>query len=812
MIRTSLFLDKDDREPKPYDSPSFSAFVEALAPDGKHIPTDLPKKKLGAFSPVEYIPGKRRGQRNILRVHVAALDIDNITPEQFATLLPCLQGLNSLIYTTYRHPKAFRQADSRYKLRVLVELSEPVSGDPRHWKNFWMRLNQRFAGLTDPSTKDVSRLFYGPFCAEGEEEEHFLFRFEGAPLNVEELKQKPLQIDVRVMASQSFAREMLGQLAKKLLRSTDPYQYWLGQCLNLVDKGEVYAEPGQRDIVTFKLACAIAEAFPHASAADVSKHFAPSIQLMTAIDIDCLTIEDVEEKVQRKQQEVLEEDINRAEEEEEQDRMALLKAFQGKRSTPYTQEELQGFANKQGCTIEDLRSRWVIQHKAAYYVYYNGEYYHHTKDDFASAALVRLAPAQTSGVQLRKMIGKEVVPLGPKELVDHYGTVVDSHVMSYIATNSAYDPQQNRLVESVATLRRDLRPTFDPVVDQWLRLLGGEHYAALQEWLAGTPLLYRASSALILIGKTGAGKGLLAAGLARLWSSLSPPTRLAEVLGTPFNAQLTTMPLVLADEALPSDFKGNGKTAELREFIQAAAHSLNQKYKPPSTLVGHIRLIIAANNENIFNIHEHFTPEDIEAIASRFCRVNVSEISKRYLETLGREQTTSMIYDDRIANHVLHLAVTYAPAANDRFIAGGQGVGTYEQLATMNPLNSLVFQWLVDALLNPTPVTSNPKAAGHFFVGAGEYLVNAKAIQATWEMYAPPGIDRCPTVRSIGLALSSCSSKRTQKIHPDFPNGAKVNFHKIRLDTLATWCHTHNYASREELKKALQKGKLAIVQ
>jgi len=165
--------------------------------------------------------------------------------------------------------------------------------------------------------------------------------------------------------------------------------------------------------------------------------------------------------------------------------------------------------------------------------------------------------------------------------------------------------------------------------------------------------LDRPAPALYLMGEAGAGKSLLAFGLARLWGQ--PPTTMRAALSS-FNASITRSPLVFADEKIPETWHGEPRTEELRELITTTEFEVNRKYQHPIVAKGSLRIICCANNMRLISAHEDFTPEDARALADRFLFVRPHPEARAWLERRGGQAfTEELVKGDRIARHALWL-------------------------------------------------------------------------------------------------------------------------------------------------------------
>src|SRR5690606_17437065 len=93
--------------------------------------------------------------------------------------------------------------------------------------------------------------------------------------------------------------------------------------------------------------------------------------------------------------------------------------------------------------------------------------------------------------------------------------------------------------------REQIQPRHDPDVARWLELIGGEQHDKLLDWLATVRDLTCPTAGLHRYGPEGAGKGMFAAAVARLWGA--NVTAYGDVTGN-FNAALRTCPVVFLDE------------------------------------------------------------------------------------------------------------------------------------------------------------------------------------------------------------------------------------------------------------------------
>jgi hypothetical protein len=328
-----------------------------------------------------------------------------------------------------------------------------------------------------------------------------------------------------------------------------------------------------------------------------------------------------------------------------------------------------------------------------------------------------------------------------------------------------------------------LTPRFDPQIDAWLRLLGGQYSEKLLDWMATVADLARPTCAIYLIGRKGAGKSMFAHGLSRLWSS-GGPTSALQVLGSNFNGGLVDCPLILADEALPARFGARAMSAEIREIIGSSSRPLLRKFLADARIEGSIRLVLAANHDRLLSEmmrHEDRSAADIEAVAERFLVVRAPpEAASFLLDIGGRQATEGWVDGDGIAKHALWLRRNRAVSTGGRWLVAGELADMSDALAVSGSVSGLVVEWIAKAIADPAkiaPVLGTPPG---FVVGDGRILVRAGFVSAYWETYIVG--QKTPTTHAIGSALASLAT-----IEGGFGKYRAVKYRDIRPDVIRAW-------------------------
>jgi len=746
------------------------------------------KLDVPAISPAEYAPGVHRLKSKVLAVHFCVLDLDKLDEDQIAAVNEKLQGYEYVLYTTWSH----HEKAPRWCVRVIIPFTRPVLG--AEWETFWPRMNHLFGGLCDPACKDQSRVYFipaAPAPPAGTEADAIFHHETGKPIDVDALLAAPAQ--TAAAGTETVARRDLEEMVKRLKRRQSAHHQKMGGALQAVLEGEPFADEGERDEMIFQVTSILVETWPKANAHTLASFFGTSIGKMSKISPGCPTIADVEAKIRRHQESVQREQAAKEQEQFEKRSATIKQAFANGRSHPYTDEELNRFAESAGCSRDAFTRRWIIQKAKSYYLYFNGGYLPPVTDsDMAVAALRDLAPAHSAGVNLWKVSARGDLALKtPPELMQSYGTVAGEIVVDLTASIAKFDDTTRIFYEAPCPLRK-LAPTYDHEVDEWLRWLAGEHFETLSDWIAVATDLRESCAAVYLDGVPGAGKTLLADGLARLWTE-EKPTPLEEAMSN-FNQSLSKCPFVLADETLPKDFRGRVRTAELRQFIQARSRPLSRKFLPNASMRGAIRLLITANNTELLVSGEALSMNDIQAIVDRIIYIYCPANSARYLRTVD---TRSFVTGDRIAKHALWLQEHRDVKAGKRFLVEGSDSSLHRTLTTSSGLRSAVCNWLVAFLLSPKNAETTTK--GLVRKHDGQLLATSRGLAQWWTLY--PTNEASPTAGRVSQALAGLS--KGPKIQLKDGEGRRTHYWVIDKENLVAWADRNGYATGDVIIEAL---------
>lgn len=650
---------------------------------------------------------------------LACIDFDCQTPEDVGRIEAMVDaaGFAHILYTTHSHmqscDKCHREQCIRF--RLILPLSRPV--DAAAWPSFYPNVQAIF-GRADPSTKDISRLFFLPSCPPWMSNAAYSrVQIEGNCLDVSVVQARPVgPPPPRPGFGGVVTREVVEQVGKALSRKADPYMVVMGRAIVQMCKGEPYAEQGERDNTTWAMACILAEQFPDADPGRLGNYFGPSLAVMTGTHV---TVENVIEKVSRHQEEV------RAANARPQDDRSLRIAhvYANGRNWGYTAEEVASWG--------DMANRWVLSSGDGFYLFFDGTYVGPFKGKYAEyAVLDYLSPA--THIPTMRLTKEGPVLASMRELLPVFGETMAGLEGSFLETRTRYDRDRKVLIQALAPMRV-IEPREHAAVARWLALLGGE---PLLDWLAVLPRLERAAPALFLCGASGVGKSLLACGLAALWGRGSG-VPMTEAMGS-FSAAITQCPLVVAEEALPKTFKGHARTEELRDLISRTEHTVTQKYRDNMTVRGALRIMLLANSQEA--IWGHFSPnsEDIKALSERIIYCEPSREAEALLLDMPYSERVAWA-THRIAEHTMWLAATRTVRSDGRFACLGRMGTMLDELQVGGGLRWQIFAWVHSFLQAPTACLSSVRqlrTQAPVTVWQGQVLVRAKEMHQYWKFHS----------------------------------------------------------------------------
>jgi len=341
-------------------------------------------------------------------------------------------------------------------------------------------------------------------------------------------------------------------------------------------------------------------------------------------------------------------------------------------------------------------------------------------------------------------------PVAPGYLIEQYAEVVHQIVYDLTGERLGFerDPRgcANVLCLPCARLDPTVKGAENAECAEWLRLFFGADVDRGLDWIASAADLTRPTSALYCQGPPSAGKGLLAAALAGLWGTT--PTEYADVAG-PFNSALKHSPIVFLDEGAP---KSLGSEV-FRSLVSESSRPLKEKMVPTGQMLGCVRLIIAANNEDALRIRGELTLHDEQAIGARVFHVNVGEEAGRYLEGLGgRAYTQRWTTGPRtLVRHLRWLVDQREVRAGARFIVAGDSDGWIRRRGLRGGLEQ-------DICAAIAQDASSDRTDGPFDYRDGVVVVSVDRLRAAWEKLALT--KQVPSANAMGRALRILGERR----------------------------------------------------
>lgn len=711
-------------------------------------------------------------------VSIAALDVDEIP--DLDRLFDALAPFEYLAHETHSStPEA-----PRYHVWLSIDHPIPAGTYKDAYRGF-----REVIPYLDPVCTNANRFHYMP--SNGVE----ILHNQGRPFPVKFSPEDPRE----AAPSHTVSRAELRRYARVLEGARSSKRKAFGTILGHVCDGVRYADEGHRDDVTYRLAWYLALKWPHAEPKSLAKQFSRSLELMGG-----LTVEDVAAKIERQQQSVLEEIEKDADDADKARGYAIGQATGDPgRKHPYSMAELEALASKHHTTTRDLHKQWIIQRGDAFWILTHRGYHQYSLKDAALAAAVQLSPAPLSTYRMTGNAQNPTLEVKTAaQMVTEFGSVAQRTQAHLNLNHSYFDPTAwtyNEACCPLAPLEPLPEDDFSYLqIDTWLQHLSGAQWPLLRKWLYWCTHLSAPCAALFFTGAKGAGKTLIAYGLARLWGE--EPTPLSGLMGG-FNGAITRCPLALADETVPKDFQGNVRSEELREIIQARSRPLRRKYMADATLHGAIRMIVTGNNEELLSFKhasQALTQDDIFAISERIIHIQAPPAAQLYLDALPQGTTQRWVEQSLIARYALAVQrkETYLP--DGRFLVKQHSDLVYRTIITSSHSKYTLLRWLHDVITSPAQCVTLTGLSDHLHVSDAGVFVHFRAVEMTWDLYLKS--EKRPSAMQISKELAALSTGRSK-----IP-GTGRNAHKIELRHVLAWVDRDGSCTVEEFKLLVNQG------
>jgi hypothetical protein len=305
-----------------------------------------------------------------------------------------------------------------------------------------------------------------------------------------------------------------------------------------------------------------------------------------------------------------------------------------------------------------------------------------------------LVAIQQAGHDLIEYADDEGKSLPDADIIGRYATVcgeaikasrlIDAHRVTYAMEAGELRPTFWLRLPGVA---EDLQPVHHPEIERFFAMLGGEHLDVLLDWFACFTMIDRPLPALYLHGEPNVGKGLLAAGLAKL-TARKMSAEFGDSLGN-FQDFYRDTYFIFVDEdtnSSPGSDFSKDIVGVIRRMIGGQMRHLNFKGVKGMEVDGEWRLYIAANNAGVLEIRKDLTATDIAALEGRIFYLNCTRQSKQlrdYLDSQGGnlpEGRGTARWPDWIAEHILWLRQNRRVKYGKRFLIEAPPTPWHESL------------------------------------------------------------------------------------------------------------------------------------
>lgn len=333
------------------------------------------------------------------------------------------------------------------------------------------------------------------------------------------------------------------------------------------------------------------------------------------------------------------------------------------------------------------------------------------------------------------------------------------------------------LILPAAGMRHDIEAQYDPMVDEWLHRLGGDHVDKLLDWLAVYADLSRPSAGLYLQGAPSIGKGMLVLGLRNMTiSGMHAPFH--EALDQ-FQDSMLRTPLVWADEESASSSKSQKSVMNVyKKLVTGEFNSLNGKSKTPVHVDGYWRVLLTANTDKLLRWDEDVSEADLSALVQRTLHIKCdSESALRYLADIGGRAGTTGWPEHNIPRHIQWLRENRSVQSGSRLSVEGVKTEFHERLTINTGGTDVVVRVVGHVIREPDRFPNTV-----FFKdedGSKHVYINSKNLHsAMLTLYGNDRSAKLPSIGKVGpsmrhLAVGGDSQvkwlkapgERTQKAH-----------------------------------------------
>lgn len=372
-------------------------------------------------------------------------------------------------------------------------------------------------------------------------------------------------------------------------------------------------------------------------------------------------------------------------------------------------------------------------------------------------------------------------PYHLEELKRRYGFIVDRLHYTWVDRGRAFEVDDRGVshLHLQCGDRPRIEPRFHEDVDEWLRVLGGDKYEQLLNWVAALPQLDQVVAALYLHGPPGIGKGLFAHICAQMYGAAPAPYK--KVVLERFNALLLETPVVLLDESIPRTKDGSSL---FRAFIGVFELAVEQKNKPVCMVELAPRTIIAANHGGALNLADELLDGWSErAIGQRVLMVNIPVSAEGWFDSRGgRDYVDGWVKDEagrpgRACKHFRWIAENHEITPGKRWLVEGESSEWMRMAAQRDGLTNEILTAIGMALTDTShhiPEPQNPA----WVASEGEELgvfVCAKPLSEFWKRLT--GRTRSPSYTALGRELKKITGARAKNRR--HPSGTRKKSYRV---------------------------------
>lgn len=536
---------------------------------------------------------------------IFCFDVDSMSEDEIEEAFPLWSAHSAVLYSTFKHN------DDNPRLRLLVELSEPVPNfkkEPFH--GLYLAAAEKLKVKVDPKTLDRARLYFGPQHRPEYAEDRQRVRFRGDVLEIKKLA--PVKGgDRREQVSESFdvtgdrpTRQEIRKLATNLRKSGNERKSKVGSALDAIARGEAYAPAGSVHTTTLHLAFELTFYMPRLDYFWFADKFLK--KSWTAMAYEGATLE--------KRLENWEKAVVSAIAKHDEHRESAAKA-----KAEVTNGEAPELTSRQLAAVKRLAGRLVMSFRGVYYVYSaRCEAYKGPFKSSEVAVAVRDCLSGVEGVEVSEWTRTGEVLRTAIKLNYEYGTTVDNVTYFDRKPPTPWDEKNESIcIQAYKWIRWE--PIYHQIADDLLRAISGPHYELLEAYLTKFRDLSQPLPALSFVGPKGTWKSRICSILSRFWTtSHAESAGRAKKVMTRFNGHLLKNPVVWSDEELAVTSHGKPQPEAYREAITARSHMVELKGVNDMVLLNcAARHVISVNDDSkIFS--SEVDSDSIHATMERF--------------------------------------------------------------------------------------------------------------------------------------------------------------------------------------------------